>query len=204
MPLEVMMRFGLWEEILQEPETPDYLPLTTALRHYARGVAYASLEKVPEAREEQRLFHETRTRVAEDAFFGNNDAHDLLDVAEKLLDGEILYRAGDHEASFATLREAVRREDALNYDEPPDWIQPVRHALGAALLQSGKYAEAEAVFLEDVERWPRNGWSLFGLGRALRLQGRDDEAGKVEGTYAEVWKASDVEITSPCFCQKGV
>ena len=81
------------------------------------------------------------------------------------LDGEILYRAGKQDAGFERLREAVRHEDALRYDEPPDWIQPVRHALGAALLQSGRFTEAETVFRADLEKLPGNGWSLFGLGR---------------------------------------
>jgi len=204
MPIEVLMRFGRWQEILDYPEMPEYLPLSTALRHYARGVAYAAEAKVEEARAEQAAFKEARAAVAEGAFFGNNDAHDVLDVAAALLDGEILYRAGDHEGGFAALREAVRLEDALRYDEPPDWIQPVRHALGAALMQSERYAEAEQVFREDLARWPGNGWSLFGLGRSLRLQGNDAEAEKYEAEFAEAWKNADVQIKSACFCQSGV
>jgi tetratricopeptide (TPR) repeat protein len=204
MPIEVLMRFGRWQEILDEPEPPEHLPLSRALRHYARGVAYAAMGKVDEARTEQRVFEEARTRVTPEATFGNNSAHDILAVAEALLDGEILYRAGEHEEGFARLREAVRREDALRYDEPPDWIQPVRHPLGAALLQSGRYEEAEAVFRRDLERLPGNGWSLFGMGRALRLQGKDAEAVGYEARFEEAWKSADVKISSPCFCQSGV
>jgi tetratricopeptide (TPR) repeat protein len=204
MPIEVLMRFGRWQEILDEPEPAAYLPLSRALRHYARGVAYAAIGKVEDARVEQRAFEEACTRVASEATFGNNSAHDILGVAEALLDGEILYRAGEHEKGFERLRDAVHREDALRYDEPPDWIQPVRHPLGAALLQSGKYEEAEAVFRRDLERLPGNGWSLFGMGRALRLQGKDDEAAGYEAQFKEAWKSADVEISSPCFCQSGV
>ncbi len=204
MPLEVLMRFGRWQAILDEPEPPDFLPLTGALRRYARGVAFAATGKVEEARLEQRAFAEARTRVAAGATFGNNASADILAVADALLAGEILYRAGDTEAGFESLREAVRLEDALRYDEPPDWIQPVRHALGAALLQSGRHEEAEAVFREDLARLPGNGWSLFGLGRALRLQGRDAEATAVEARFAEAWRNADVAIASPCFCQSGV
>lgn len=204
MPLEVLMRFGRWEEILAEPEPPEYLPLTRALRHYARGVAYAAMDSVDEARSEQAAFAEARGKVSPGASFGNNSASDILDVAEALLDGEILYRAGEQDKGFEALREAVRREDALRYDEPPDWIQPVRHPLGAALLQSGRYAEAEAVFREDLAKLPGNGWSLFGMGRALRLQGKEAEAVQYEARFAEIWKEADVEISSPCFCQKGV
>ena len=204
MPIEVLMRFGRWEEILAEPEPPDYLPLTRALRHYARGVAYAATGRLDEARAEQAAFAAARERVDPDATFGNNPATALLDVAAPLLDGEILYRAGDIEAGFAALRDAVRQEDSLRYDEPPDWIQPVRHALGAALLASGRSVEAEQVFREDLAKLPNNGWSQFGLARALRLQGENDEAAIYEAAFAETWKDADVEIDSPCFCQRGV
>ena len=81
---------------------------------------------------------------------------------------------------------------------------PLDAAAIEALLQSGKYAEAESVFRTDLERLPGNGWSLFGLGRALRLQGKDAEAATFEARFAEAWKNADVEITSPCFCQRGV
>ena len=204
MPMEVLMRFGRWDEILLEPEPPEYLPLTRALRHYARGVAHAAMGSVDEARGEQAAFEEARAKVGPGTTFGNNSASDILAVADALLEGEILYRAGEQEKGLASLREAVKREDALRYDEPPDWIQPTRHPLGAALLQSGKYAEAERVFREDLERLPGNGWSLFGMGRALRLQKKEAEAAAYEAKFTETWTNADVEIVSPCFCQKGV
>jgi tetratricopeptide (TPR) repeat protein len=204
MPIEVLMRFGRWEEVLAEPEPPVYLPLSRALRHYARGVAFAALDRVEEARTAQREFAAARKLVAPEATFGNNRAADLLDVAAALLEGEVRFRAGEREEGIASLRLAVEREDALRYDEPPDWIQPVRHALGAALLKAGRAAEAEAVFREDLRRLPGNGWAHFGLGRALRLQGRDAEAAAQEAIFAEVWKGADTEIDSPCLCQRGV
>ena len=96
------------------------------------------------------------------------------------------------------------RSPLVRYDEPPDWILPVRHALGATLLQSKKPAEAEAVFREDLRRLPDNGWSLFGLGRSLRLQGKEGEAAEVEARFKEIWAGADIELTSSCFCQPGV
>ena len=204
MPLEVLMRFGRWEEILAEPEPPAHLPLTRALRHYARGVAYAAQGRLEEARAEQAAFERARPQVAEEATFGNNPSRDLLGVAEAVLDGEILVRGGRTDEGLARLREAVAREDALRYDEPPDWIQPVRHALGAALLAAGRPAEAEQVFRADLAKLPGNGWSLFGMGRALRLQGRSEEAERWEAEFRAAWAEADVKIDSPCFCQKGV
>lgn len=204
MPLEVLMRFGRWDEILAEPAFPDFVPISRALQHYARAVSYAAKGDVPSAEKEQAAFLEARTRVPEDAFFGNNKGWDVLDVAEHLMRGEILYRAGKTEEGLAALREAVAREDKLRYDEPPDWIQPVRHAYGAALLQAGRFAEAEAVFREDLAKLPGNGWGLYGLQRSLALQKKTAEAKAAERQFDSVWKKADLQIKSPCLCLPGV
>jgi len=133
-----------------------------------------------------------------------NKAVDVLDVAQQLLTGEILYREAKPDEAFAALREAVRREDALRYSEPPDWIIPVRHALGAALMQSGRHAEAEQVYRDDLNRHPENGWSLFGLARSLELQGKTDEASRVRTRFDKAWADADIKLSSSCFCQPGV
>jgi tetratricopeptide (TPR) repeat protein len=204
MPYEVLMRFGRWEEILAEPMPAPYLPFTRSMHHAARAVALAALDRPDEARVEQQAFLEERANVPEDAPFGNNLARDLLAVAEHLVEGEILYREGEKKEGIDELYEAARLEDALAYDEPPDWIQPIRHALGATLLQEKRYADAETVYREDLATWPENGWSLYGLGRALRLRGKNDEAAAVEARFAEVWKHADTPLKSSCFCQPGV
>ena len=204
MPLEVRMRFGRWDEILAAPEPEATFPIARALRHAARGVAFAARGRVEQARGAQEEFRSARKQVADDARFGNSPANTLLDVAEHLLAGEVLYREGKEEEAFGELREAVRAEDALGYDEPPDWIQPVRHALGAALLKSGRFEEAEAVYREDLRRLPDNGWSLFGLMRALELGGKAEEADAVRSRWEEVWKDADVQLSSSCFCLPGV
>ena len=105
------------------------------------------------------------------------------------------------EALVARLREAVKREDALRYDEPPDWLIPVRHSLGAALMNLGRYREAEQVYREDLARIADNGWSLYGLGRALQHLGRDREAEPVLLKFKEVWAHADFELTTSCLCQ---
>jgi predicted Zn-dependent protease len=142
--------------------------------------------------------------VPKDAFFGNNSGSDVLDVAEGVMRGEILFRSGKVDEGIAALREAVALEDKLRYDEPPDWIQPVRHALGAALLQAGRFAEAETVFREDLAKRPANGWALYGLQRAVALQKRHDEAAAAEKQFDAVWGKADLQIKSPCLCLPGV
>jgi tetratricopeptide (TPR) repeat protein len=204
MPLEVLMRFGRWDEILAEPAFPDFVPISRALQHYARAVAHAAKSDVGAAQTEQAAFLEARARVPKEAQFGNNAGSDVLDVAEQLMRGEILYLSGHADEGIAALREAVAREDKLRYDEPPDWIQPVRHALGAALLQSGRFAEAEAVFREDLAKLPGNGWGLYGLQRALQLQGKAEEATATGKQFDAIWKDADLKIKSACLCLPGV
>jgi len=204
MPLEVLMRFGKWDEILAEPAFPDFVPISRSLQHYARAVAHAAKGDVAAAEKEQAAFLEARTRVPKEATFGNNSGSDVLDVAEHLMKGEILYRSGKTDEGIAALREAVAREDALRYDEPPDWIQPVRHPLGAALLQAGRFAEAETVFREDLAKLPGNGWGLYGLQRAVALQKKLDEAAATEKRFDDVWRQADLKIKSPCLCLPGV
>ena len=203
-PLEVLMRFGKWDEILATPEFPEYVPISRSLQHYARAVSYVAMDDLANAQKEQAAFMAARAKVAKEATFGNNSGSDLLDVAEHLMKGEILFRSGKVDEGIAALREAVAREDRLRYDEPPDWLQPVRHPLGAALLQAGRLGEAEAVFRTDLLKLPGNGWSLFGLARSLRLQKRNAEAAVIEKQFAKTWAKADMKIKSACLCLPGV
>jgi tetratricopeptide (TPR) repeat protein len=142
--------------------------------------------------------------VPEGASFGNNAGKHILDIAERFMHGEISYRAGKIEEGLSALREAVEHEDGLRYDEPPDWILPARHALGAALLQAGRFSEAEAVFREDLKQRPENGWGLYGLMRALRAQNKNTEAKATERQFDAAWTHADIRIKSPCLCLPGV
>jgi len=200
MPLEVRMRFGAWDEVLAAPEPKPIYPFARAMRHYARGVAYSAKGDTKSARAEQAAFATARAALPADAIFGNNKAPDLLAVANSVLEGEISYREGKQEAAFASLRQAVVLEDALKYDEPPSWILPARHTLGAALLDAKRPREAELVFREDLVRLPNNGWALFGLAQSLREQGKKAEAAKADADFRKAWEGADFEITSPCAC----
>lgn len=203
MPLEVLVRFGRWKEVLASPEPPDYLPVSRALRHCARGVAFAAQGDIKKAGIEQSLFLKARASVPAEARVGNNAAADVLGVAEQLLVGELLVRGGELDAGLDALREAIRREDRLRYSEPPDWLHPVRHALGATLLTHDRAQEAEQVYRDDLKRLPNNGWALYGLSRSLRLQKKQPEATQLESQFAEIWRDADIKISSSCFCQPG-
>lgn len=200
---EALMRFGMWEEILREPEPPATLPLSRALWHFTRTSALTALGRPDEARTERAAFDQAVAVVPKDSAFGNNSAASLLAIAGKVLDGETSAKAGQIDESIASLREATQLEDNLLYDEPPDWIQPVRHTLGAVLLRAGKSVEAEAVYREDLQRFPENGWSLLGLRDALRQQGKDADAKIVDARRAKAWAEADVHPATTCYCQSG-
>jgi tetratricopeptide (TPR) repeat protein len=203
MKLEALVRFGRWDEVLAAPEPPESRPFSRAMRYAARAIAQAAKGQSAAARVEQAAFAAARAKVPAGTAFGNNAAETVLEVAEAMLDGEILLREGRSDQGLARLREAVRREGLVRYNEPPDWIIPVRHALGAALMSLGRYQEAEQVFREDLKKWPDNGWALYGLGQTLQHLGRHAEAGPVMEQFKATWAHADFELTSACLCLPG-
>ena len=211
----VLIRFGRWHDILAQPlpEDPDLYRNLVATMHYARGVAHAALDQVAEAEAEQDAFHAAVARVPETRLLHNNRCIDLLAVAEKMLSGEIAYRKGAYDVAFADLREAVAREDGLPYDEPWGWMQPVRHALGALLLEQGRTEEAEAVYREDLgiggtltraQIHPDNVWSLRGLMDCLtRRCAADTAEGRLIRQRLDLAAArSDLPVDVSCFCAR--
>ncbi|MCA9073808.1 MAG: tetratricopeptide repeat protein [Planctomycetaceae bacterium] len=202
-PLHVMVRFGMWDEILDEPEAPEYLPVTRAIRRYARAVAYAATGRVDEAEAEHQAFLDEKARVPESSFLFQNASLDILGVAEKMIAGEIAYRRGEFDEAFDHLREAVQRDDGLNYDEPWGWMQPARHALGALLLEQGHFDEAADVYRADLDRHPNNPWALHGLAECLDHQGRSEAAGMLRQQLTTATKRADVKIDRSCFCRTG-
>lgn len=199
--LEVLIRFGRWQALLARPEPPEWQPLNRALRHFARGTAFAALGKLDQARVEERELARTGEFVPKEATVGNNSAHAVLAVAAKVLAGEIAAAGRDWNVAVNALERAIELEDQFAYDEPPDWIMPVRHSLGAVLVRAERFEQAEKVYREDLRWYPENGWSLRGLSASLRGQKRSEEADAVEERFRRAWRYADVEISSSCLCQ---
>lgn len=201
---EVRVRFGKWDEILAMKDPGEKFPVMRTVRHMARSVAWSVKGDAKKARQEQWLFYDARGRVPEGTTIGNNTAADVLRVAELLMNGEILLGEGKIEGSLASLRRAVTAEDRLRYNEPPDWLQPTRHALGAVLVKHSRYAEAERVYRADLKKLPNNGWGLYGLAQPLRVRlGKHArEVRDLEAQFAEAWKDADIKIGSSCLCVK--
>jgi tetratricopeptide (TPR) repeat protein len=200
--VEALMRFGDWRAILAEPEPRASLPITRSMWRFARGVAMAAEHRSAEAREEQRRFREQVGRVPEGAMMAINPASKVLSIADLMLEGEILFSEGNADGAVARLREAAAIEDTLMYMEPPDWVQPVRHALGAILLEEGRPAEAIDVYREDLRRWPENGWSLYGMAEALEQLGRAAESTEFRARYRRAFEHADVDLAASCACVK--
>lgn len=212
MTLHVMVRFGRWQEIIDEPlpDDPELYLVSTAMYHYAKGVAYASLKRFDDADQERALFHDSLKRIPSQRKVFNNSAHSILAVGEKMLDGELEYHKGNSELAYAHLREAVHRDDNLEYIEPWAWMHPPRHALAALLAEQGHYREAEEVYRDDLgltgriqrcAQHPNNIWALHGLAECLQKRGEVGELAVVQRQLASAMALADVPITSSCMCR---
>lgn len=200
-PVYAYVRFGKWDRILNLEEPAEDLIYPRAVYHYARGMAHtrqgdqqaakAELEKLDELRTDPSLKWVTVWDI--------NKSRHILDIASLSLAGEIAATGGDFEVAIDKLERAVEREDALNYDEPPSWHYPTRQALGAVLLQANQPDRAEEVYRQDLLEFPDNGWSLFGLMKALRQQGHVQEARDVQHRFLDAWQHADVVLTDSRF-----
>ena len=201
MPLEMMVRFGHWREILDYPKAPTDHPFLTAIRHFARGMALVRTGKNEQAaRELDRLRTDAKDpRLAEYRIFGLNSHQEVANIAAEVLAGELAAGRGDLGHAISHLQRATLFEDALKYNEPPDWPLPPRHYLGAALLRAKRPIEAESVYWDDLRRSPENGWALFGLVQSLKAQGKDAQAAALQARFEKAWSGADVKLTASRF-----
>jgi len=192
--LYTLARFSRWDETLRQPAPPKDLRYTTAVRHYARGLAYTGQGKLESAAVERNQLRTVARSIPADAYANLNPVQSLLAIAENHLAGEMAARQGKTDEAVGRLNLAIAGEDELTYDEPPPWYLPMRQRLGAILLDANRPAEAEKAFREDLIRRPENGWSLHGLARSLRAQKRAKEAAEVEARFQKAWSKADVAI----------
>jgi len=215
MKQHVLIRFGRWHDILAQslPEDEALYCVTTAMMRYARTVALANTGDIADAEAERERFFAARDRVPESRMLFNNTCRDILGVAEQMLLGELEYHKGNHEAAFAHLRRSVELDDTLPYDEPWGWMQPTRHALGALLLEQGRFEEAEAVYRADLGldatlsracQHPGNVWSLHGLHECLTRRGETAEAAHIKLQFDKAAARAEVPIKASCYCRHKV
>jgi tetratricopeptide (TPR) repeat protein len=212
MRVHVLIRFGRWSDILALPlpADPELYCATTAMLHYARSVACSATGRIPEAETERVLFRQAVSRVPESRMLFNNTCVDILAIASEMLDGELEYRKGNHDAAFAALERSITLDDNLPYDEPWWWMQPTRHAYGALLLEQGRVEEAEAAYRADLglddtlprpSQHPGNVWALHGFHECLLRLGKTTEALIVAQQLKLASAMADVPINASCFCR---
>lgn len=198
MNLLAYIRFGRWDTILSAARPDSTLGFSMAMWHYARGYAQVAKNSVADAEKELASL----SQIAADTFyktqliFGINNQYDILNVAVHALAGEIESMKNHFEKSSHHFQEAIRIEDGLNYNEPPDWFFPVRHAYGSMLIEHGKFAEAEQVFRDDLRYNLNNPWAMFGLYQSLSQQGKAEEAAKFKTDFDRQWQHADFELTA--------
>ena len=215
MKAHVLIRFGKWQEILDHPlpVDQDLYCMTTALWHYAKTIAHASIGNIADAESQRTLFYKAVARVPETRYMFNNTCIDVLKIAEKMLEGEVEYRKNNYETAFDFLRQAVYLDDNLKYDEPWGWMQPARHALGALLLEQGQVDEARQVYRDDLglsdtlvstSQHIDNLWSLHGYVECLELQGDMVEANQMRMRLNLAKARADVPVNASCACRLNV
>ncbi len=212
MRVHVLIRFGLWQEILNLslPEDQELYCATTALHQYAKGVALAATGRIEDAEKQRTIFDKARKRVKSSRTLFNNDCLDLLAIADSMLSGELEYRQGNFDAAFEHFCKAITLSDALPYDEPWGWMQPPRHAYGALLLEQGRVEVAAAVYSADLGfddtlpralQHPNNVWALHGYHECLMKLNRTAEARIVKPQLDFAVAIADIPIRSSCFCR---
>jgi len=193
----INVKFGKWQDILSIGEPDTSLIYPRAIRHYARGMAYLGTKDIENAKMELQALQKfaAMDTLKKLTIWGINSLFSVVDIAQKVLEGEILCASGNMDQGITLLKEAVTIEDQLNYDEPPDWFFSVRHIVGAELMQAGKNEEAIKVYLDDLDRFPKNGWALSGLKQAYLDAGQATMASEIDIQLKDAWAYADVKLS---------
>jgi hypothetical protein len=191
----VLVRFGRWDELLATAEPDTSLRLLHAMWNWGRGMADIAKGNDAAAEKELQALNEAQSSAPADAMVDKNSLANVLSVASHMLAARIAGSKGDLASAEKHYDEAAQLHDAFNYIEPPEWPFPVRESHGAMLLRAGKAADAERLFRADLERFPRNGRSLFGLAESLKAQGNNDAARLVEMEFKDAWKQADTKLS---------
>lgn len=188
-------RFQKWQEILALPTPAKGMPFVEGTWHFVRGSAFTAMGKAPDAQRELEKLKTLATDPALARLMSRvNPANIFLTLSAEVLSGELAAKRGEIESALSHLERAVRIEDGLAYEEPPDWDDPVRLNLGAVLLEAKRPAEAEVVYWEDLRRHPENGWALHGLAQAFRAEGKIEEATQTEERFHKAWAQADSKL----------
>ncbi len=193
--MQVLLRFGKWNEVLALPAPDPAMHIMTAFHHFGRGVAQAALGATAEAERELAAYTAARKAIPAGAPFNLNTAEQIFTIADHVLAARLAAARGASDAAIQEWRKAVEAEDTLAYNEPPDWFYPTRESLGAALLRLKRYEDADLVFRQDLEKNPDNGRSLFGRWQGMRATDGDIPATLVlRRRFSQAWGQADAPL----------
>jgi tetratricopeptide (TPR) repeat protein len=199
-PVLVHVRFGKWDEILQQPKPDASHVYANVLYHFGRGMAFSAKSRITEA---NRELAEMKTLMADTSltipFTPFSAAIDGAVVASKLLSGSIALKMGKTYDAIADFAKAVSAEQNMVYNEPRDWLLNPKHWLGKAYLVAGDGSNAEKTFKSDLQNNNENGWALYGLNKALLMQKKYNDAARVLTRYDSAFSKADIKITSPVY-----
>ncbi|HRD58699.1 MAG TPA: hypothetical protein PK504_11650 [Ferruginibacter sp.] len=197
-PYYVYVKFGKWDKILEIENQHAELQYPSAILHYAKGMAYLGKKNITDAKKELYELEKIASleSLKEITIWEINSVYELVQIAGKVLKAEILSQEKKFAQSIALLMEAIAIEDALNYNEPPDWFFSVRHHLGAIQLRSGLQQEAIKTYTQDLKNYPKNGWALKGLSVAYSKLGDMVKHQEIDARFNEAWKTADIKIKS--------
>ncbi|MGE5713673.1 MAG: hypothetical protein ACM32F_07330, partial [Betaproteobacteria bacterium] len=192
------VRFARWDAILARP-VPRDSPYLQGLAAYARGTAFARTGDVARAQRELTALHAARrAATARKLRIKNiNRAADVLAVAESLLRSELAAARGAKHESARHAQSAVKREQALQIDEPAVWPLPALQALGHAQLLAKAPRAALDAYRRDLTNHPANAYSLAGSAEAQRRLGETALAEQTLARAREAWSHADVPLPAP-------
>ena len=197
-PLLALTNFGRWNDILMQSPPPDYLGFSQGILRYTRAIAHAKLGDLDAARTEYSqlaAIRETTNLSLLDT--KGYPATLLLQIADKLVQGEIFAAQRNYAKAIAAFKEAVLLQDQLPYTEPPFWYYSTQLSLGKVLLEAGDYVQAEMVYRDNLKHYPKNGWALYGLRQSLQAQGKDFS--DIQREFDRAWQHADVNLTASRF-----
>jgi tetratricopeptide (TPR) repeat protein len=188
-------RFNKWDEIMKQSQPDASQPSTLAFWHWARAIAFARRSDAGNAQSEQKAFLDAAKAVPADSMSSLNPTKQIVTIADDVLRARIAEAGHDNKTALEFFTKGVSDEDALAYDEPPQWFHPVREMLGGFLLRTGNYAEAEKVFRADLERNRHSGRALFGLTESLKAQKKTSDAAAAQKEFATAWKSAEIKLS---------
>ena len=192
-PYFVEARFGMWKELLNEPMPKSSYQYALGMWHYVQGMALVHTGHINDS---ERELSSLKNIIAKGNAENNlgEQGHNLLKIASEVLTATIANFQGNEKSTITHLKLAAKIQHDMGYHEPPDWYFPVKEILGDAYLKWNHPAEAIAMYNQDLKQYPKNGWALYGISRALKKQGKNKEAEQVEREFKNAWRYADISV----------